>query len=285
MKKVIIIVGPTASGKTKYSIKLAKALNLEVINGDSVQIYKELNIGSAKIKDEEMEEVAHHLFSIKNVGEEYSSFNFQKDARELLKQIKRPLIVGGTGYYIKSALYDYDFNKNVLSSDFSDLTNLEIYEKLVLIDQNIKIDINNRIRLINAYNEALSGNLRSEKTSGNKPLYDILPIYLDLDRKILKDLLIKRLDLMIEAGLILETNDLLKQGHELNIIGYREIAKYLKGEYSLDDAKEKIISASMKLAKKQKTWFKNQMNPIFVDPLDLECEKKIINLAKDFLGE
>lgn len=284
MKKVIVIVGPTASGKTKNSISIAKHFNGQIINGDSVQVYKELNIGSAKIKDEEMLGIKHHLLDVVSVGEDYSVYNFQKDARKLIDEIDLPLIVGGTGFYIKAALYDYEFlNLNTNNNQFEEISNIELYNKLLEIDSNIQIDQNNRIRLVSAYNQALSGNLRSEKVNKNVPLYDILTIYLDIDRSYLKEILKTRLDTMFAEGIIEETKYLRSENIKLNTIGYREIDQYLDGLISLEEAKELIIRASVKLAKRQKTWFLNQMNAISVNPLDDDVTSQIIKITTDFI--
>ena len=285
MKKVVVVVGPTASGKTKQSIALAKVIDGEIINGDSVQVYKELNIGSAKIKKDEMAGIKHHLFDVVSVGTDYSAFNFQKDARKLIAKIDIPIIVGGTGFYIKSALYNYEFNKyEENDSNFNEFSNEELLSEIKKYDPLIKIDENNRRRLISAYKQAKSGKLRSEKQGKNDPLYDIYIVYLDVDRKVLKKLLIKRLDLMLEEGLIEEVKMLRDKGVSLNIIGYREIDKYLNNDYSLNEAKDEIIKASMRLAKRQKTWFKNQMNVNLYDALDASTTEKIIKDVKLFLN-
>lgn len=285
MKKVIVIVGPTASGKTRVSIELAKKIDAEVINGDSVQVYKELNIGSAKIKADEMEGIKHHLFDIKNAGEDYTAFDFQKDVRKLLNEIKIPMIVGGTGFYIKSALYNYEFSKDDSYNykDYDNLSSKEIYNKLKVLDPKLKIDPNNRVRLVRAYHLALNKDLRSSKKNKDEPLYNILTIYLDLDRKVLKERLIVRLDQMLVDGLILEVEALLDKGISLNIIGYRELASYLKGEISLEEAKDLIIRASMKLAKRQKTWFLNQMDSKVFNALDANLDEEIMKVVEEFI--
>lgn len=287
MKKVVVLVGPTASGKTKNSILLAKQINGEIINGDSVQVYNELNIGSAKITKEEMEGIPHHLFNLLSAKDNYSVYNFQQDARKLIEEIDRPIIVGGTGFYIKAALYDYEFNNEnkVEQLTFDELTNEELYEKILTIDPLIEIDRNNRVRLVRAYNLALSGNLRSLKTNKNVPLYDVLTIYLDIDRQVLKEILVDRLDIMLENGFLDEVKMLRESDIHLNIIGYRELDLYLDGKYTMEEAKDEIIRTSVKLAKKQKTWFLNQMDAIPFDPLDENVSSKIIEKVNDFLNE
>lgn len=271
MKKVIVIVGPTGSGKTGLSIKLAKALGAEIINGDSVQIYKGLDIGSAKIKHEEMGGITHHLLDVIDAGKSYTVYNFQKDVRELIEDIKIPMVVGGTGLYIKAALYDYEFVESGRSDSFDeaymDKTNEEIYQLLLELDPEIQIEVNNRRRMLRALNQALLGEKRSSKTKKDDLLYDAKIIYLDLDRSILETRLIERLDKQLEEGFIGEVEHLREKGIHVSAIGYRELEEYLDGLITLDEAKSKIIKSSKGLAKKQKTWFKNQMNPIMLDAL------------------
>lgn len=282
MKKVIVIVGPTASGKTLRGINLAKKLNTEIINGDSVQIYKELNIGSAKVQDQEMQGIKHHLLNVKNVGEPYSAFDFQSDVRALIKTIDIPLIVGGTGFYIKSALYNYEFDEFSNSKTYNDLSNEQIYQLVKDSDSNINIDINNRIRLVRALNMLELGIKPSSKIKKDQALYDILTIYLDYPRSGLKTLLSLRLDKMLDDGFIEEVKSI---NSELNIIGYRELYKYLNGEIDLDEAKELIINASMRLAKKQKTWFKNQMDCVMLDAKATNIDELVYNEVLKFLGD
>ncbi|VEU82570.1 tRNA (adenosine(37)-N6)-dimethylallyltransferase MiaA [Acholeplasma hippikon] len=281
MKKVICIMGPTASGKTKLSIELAKAIQGEIINGDAVQIFKELNIGSAKIKDEEMDGVKHHLLSIKSMDEDYTVYHFQKDAREKIDEITTPIICGGSGLYIKAALYDYEFES--FDGKFDDVS---LEEKLKFIQENdpeLTLDLSNERRIESAYRNIKSGFLRSEKKNKDVPLYDIYLIYLDLDRTILKERLYRRLDIMFEEGFLAETQALMN--YDLNIIGYRELKKYLLGEYSLEEAKEEIIKTSMRFAKRQKTWFMNQMKPHVYDALSTnlieDVKKDVIKFLKD----
>ena len=150
MNDIIVIVGPTGVGKTKLSIELAKKIDAEIINGDSVSIYKGLNIGSAKPTSEEMDGIVHHLIDIRNVDEDYTVFDYQKDARELIDDIskrgKRIIIVGGTGLYIKAALYDYEFEKEEKKYDFSDMSNIDLYNRLKEYGD-FDVHINNRQRL------------------------------------------------------------------------------------------------------------------------------------------
>ncbi len=282
MKKVIVVTGPTASGKTDLSVKLASFLNTEIINGDSVQTYQELNIGSAKIKENEMNNIKHHLLDINSILNEYTIFDYQVDVRNLLDSFKTiPIIVGGSGLYIKSALYDYRFV--TLSNQENEISYNEKIEVIKKSDPNLKIDWNNKRRIDSAYNIIISGNKRSNFTKKDVPLYDIFTIYLDLDRKTLKERIINRLDNMIKEGFIEEVKSLPKK--DLNIIGYKQIALYLNNKLSLDEAKDAIIKASMKFAKRQKTWFLNQMESNIYNALDNNLfnnvKQDILNFIKD----
>lgn len=289
MKKVIVIVGPTGSGKTRLSVKLAKLFNAEIINGDSVQIYRRLNIGSAKIKESEKEGIPHHLFDIRDPNDSYSVFNFQNDVRSLIDQIDIPMIVGGTGLYIKAALYQYEFiekgRDEAFDLSYQEYSNEELYQMLLDLDPMIQIDLNNRRRVLRALEQALSGEHRSKKNKKDELLYNPLIIYLDLDRKVLEDRLKLRLDKQIMEGFIEEVESLDKDNIRINAIGYRELNQYLDGKITLDEAKAEIISVSKKLAKKQKTFFKNQMNPVILDALSETLDKDAFDLIQSFLKE
>lgn len=266
---VIVITGPTAVGKTKLSVELAKKLNGEIINADSTQVYKDLNIATAKIKEEEKEGIIHHLFDIKNIEEDYTVFDYQKDAREkineILKKGKTPILVGGTGLYIKACLYDYKFEIEENKNEYEDLSNEEIYERLKSIDENIDIHINNRKRLVNALNYCENNNkLFSEKEKTDKVLYDTLFIGLTTDRDTLYERINKRVDVMVSDGLLEEA----KKIYDSNIrtkavmtpIGYKELFPYFENNKSLEECLELIKQNSRKYAKRQYTWFNNQMN-------------------------
>ena len=148
---IIVITGPTAVGKTKLSVELAKKVNGEIINADSTQIFKGLDIATAKVTEEEKENIPHHLLDIKDINEEYTVFDYQKDCRNKIKEIlsknKTPILVGGTGLYIKAALYDYKFNKETIKNDYSDYSNEKLYEKLLKINPETSIHKNNRKRI------------------------------------------------------------------------------------------------------------------------------------------
>ena len=269
MNKVIVITGPTATGKTKLSIEIAKHFNGEIINADSTQVYKDLDVATAKIAEEEKENILHYLFDIKNINDDYTVFDYQKDGRNKIKEIfdrnKTPIIVGGTGLYIKALLYDYKFNEEKNNNDFLDLSNEEIYNKLKALDNNIEIHVNNRKRLVRALNYVLNTNKKySEKEKTDTLLYPTIFIGLTTSRDNLYDRINKRVDIMIQNGLIEEA----KKIYDTNVrskavmtpIGYKELFMYFDNKISLDDAIELIKQRSRKYAKRQYTWFNNQMN-------------------------
>ena len=287
MKKVVAIVGPTGSGKTGLSIDLAQKFGFEIINGDSVQVYKRLDIGSAKIKPDETKGIVHHLFDISDPKDTYTVYNFQKDVRKKITDIKNPLIVGGTGLYIKAALYDYEFVDEKKDDQFEkdhEQFDLEtLYLKLLKLDPNIKIDQYNRRRVVRALEQATLGSKRSTKTKKDELLYDAFIIYLDLDRDVLEDRLNIRLDKQLSDGFIEEVKSLRKDGIHINAIGYREIDQYLDDKIQYEEMKTQIIKKSRQLAKKQKTWFKNQMQVHMLDALSPTLYKEAEMLVSKFL--
>lgn len=289
MKKFVILVGPTGSGKTGLSIKIAKHFHFEIINGDSVQVYKGLNIGSAKITPEAMEGIPHHLLDMRDPQSPYSVYDFQRDARHLIQTIDHPMIVGGTGFYINAAISHYEFVEEKRHEDFDrsrdHLSNLELYHQLIQHDPEIVIDLNNRRRLLRALEQALSGTPRSQKNKKDEKLYHPLIIYLDLPRDVLEERLVQRLDQQLKDGFIDEVKHLLDQGISINAIGYREIEHYLKGLLTEEEMKHAIIKASKQLAKKQKTYFINQMHPVVVDALSTTLLDDVITLISHYLGD
>ena len=271
MSKIIVIVGPTSIGKTKLSIELAKKLDAEIINGDSVSIYKGLDIGSAKPSIEEREGIVHHLLDIKDVEEEYSVYDYQIDGRKVLDELisknKNIIIAGGTGLYIKALLYDYNFQKEKEKYDFSNLSNIEIFNKIKEFDPNIDIHINNRKRLIRRLTKLLNG----EEISNNKDklLYDSIFIGLTADREIVYKRINDRVEYMMNNGLLDEINSLKDKYSNSRIlntaIGYKEFKDYLEGKEPLNDALDKIKRNSRRFAKRQYTFFNHQFNVKWFD--------------------
>lgn len=262
---VIVITGPTATGKSDLGIFLAHKLNGEIINADSTQIYKELDIATNKIKD--TEGVVHHLFNEKDLREDYTVFDYQKDARRIIDDIlsrgKTPILVGGTGLYINASLYDYKFEDKA-KDEYEGFSNDELYKMLLEVDPNTNIHLNNRVRVISALNYyKANGKPYSEKEKDFKLLYDTIFIGLKADREILYYKINKRVDKMIEEGLIEEAREI----YDLNIrskavmtpIGPKELFDYFDGKCSLKEATDLIKNKSRKYAKRQFTWFNNQM--------------------------
>ena len=264
MKDIIVIVGPTGVGKTKCSIELAKRLNAEIINGDSVAIYKKLNIGSAKPTIEERSNIPHHLIDIKNPTEDYSVFEYQRDVRKIIEEIdkrgKRIIIVGGTGLYIKAALYDYKFQEETTRNDYNDLSNEELYEKIKSYHIEKLPEKNNRRRL-----ERLLTKLENQEEithNKDKCLYPIQVYGLTLPREILYERINQRVDKMIEEGLLEEINSL-KEDYKVSRIlnsgiGYKEFYEYLQNNKSLEETINEIKRNSRRFAKRQYTFFNNQ---------------------------
>ena len=267
---IIVITGPTGVGKTKLSVSLAKKYNAEIINGDAIQVYKGLDIGSAKVTLEEMDGVVHHLFDIREVWEDYSIFDYQNDCRNKITDItargKNVIIVGGTGLYIKSALYDYTLSQeDTANNQYVGIDTSELYDRLKKLDNDIDIDKNNRRRVIRALNYYLTYNRSiGENKDGNKLLYDSIFIGLTTDRSVLYDRINKRVDLMIENGLL----DEVKYFYDKNMrykpliggIGYKELYSYYDGNVSLEEAIDLIKRNSRRYAKRQYTFFNNQFN-------------------------
>lgn len=266
MKNIIVITGPTGVGKTKMSIELAKRIDAEIINADSMQVYKDLNIGTAKITEKEKEGIPHHLFDIVEPTNMYTVYDYQKDARDIINDVlsrgKKVIIVGGTGLYIKALLYDYKFIKEDKIYDFSKMSNEEILDKINSYNLDINLHINNRKRLERVLTKLYNNNMQTEKT--DTVLYDFVAIGLTTTRDNLYKIIDNRVDKMIEDGLIDEVEELYKKNiHSKAIntgIGYKELYKYFDKEISLDEAISLIKKNSRHYAKRQYTFFNNQMN-------------------------
>lgn len=269
--KVIVVVGPTAVGKTKLSIRLAKKYGIDVISGDSIAVYKRLNIGSAKPTIKEMDNVKHHLIDVLEPDEDYSVADFQKEARKIIDAKPLSLICGGTGLYIQATLFNYEFNSKKrdlsLVEKYKDYSNIELYNLLKSLDKNLdesKIHYNNRKRVLRALEvyEDLNTSIHSFNHK-KEALYDYFIIYLDMDRQLLYDRINKRVDMMLEDGLLKEVEDLKNEGIYPKGIGYREWVDYFNGIIDYNAAVENIKKNSRHLAKRQATWFKNQMKSHF----------------------
>jgi tRNA dimethylallyltransferase len=299
--KVVVIIGPTAVGKTKLSIELAKRFNGEIISGDSMQIYQGMDIGTAKVSQAEMEGIPHYLIDIKKPEEEFSAAEFQQLVRERITEIrgrmKLPIIVGGTGLYIQSAIYDYQFSE--APSDLSLRQTLEeraqaegneaLYEELVKIDPESaeRIHPNNIRRVIRALEVYhCSGKTMTETQQKQTPdlVYDTALIGLTMERDTLYERINRRVDNMMEEGLLNEVESLYHKGirdcQSVQAIGYKEIYSYLDGHVTLEEAVEQLKQNSRRYAKRQLTWFRNKMDVSWFDMTNVsDLEKKITEIS------
>ncbi len=292
MNKVIAIIGPTAIGKTKISIELAQKLGLEIISGDSVAVYKGLDIGSAKPTKEEMKGVKHHLIDVLDPDMQYDVSRFQSEARRIIDENKNVIICGGTGLYIQSVIYDYKFTASKRDSNFEDkfknYSNDELYDYLLSIDKNIdtsKIHRNNRKRVLRAIEIFNDTNSSVSKQDALKtPLYDAYVVYLNInDRDLLYDRIDRRVDKMISDGLVNEVYSLYQKGIYPHAIGYKELVPYFEGNILIESAIEEIKKNSRHLAKRQMTWFKNQMPSHFYEVNLNNIDETIDMIYKDVL--
>lgn len=288
MKKIplIILTGPTAVGKTSLSIELAKALNAEIISADSMQIYKYMDIGSAKVTKEEMGGIVHHMIDEVTPDYNFSVSEFQKRSKEYIKQIadtgKNILVTGGTGLYLNSLIYNMDFAKSNSNSKLREELEKELeekgidhmHEKLKSLDSDAsnRIHKNNTKRVIRALEVCLDGKKMQDFSNDLRYNEDYLPIIIVLnrDREILYNRINERVDIMMESGLVNEVKNLLDMGYTKDLvsmqgIGYKEIVKYIEGEYTLQEAIEIIKRDSRRYAKRQITWFKRYKNSKWFD--------------------
>ncbi len=285
--KIIVIVGPSGVGKTKLSISLAKALNAVIMNGDSMQVYRGLDIGTAKVKENEKEGIKHYLLDIKDPRDNYTIYDYQKDGRMLLekfqKQNQNVIIVGGSGLYIKSLLYDYRFQDEEKMDTFDELSNEEILKKIKMI-HDTNIHVNNRKRLVRELNKIKNGSVISSDI--NKPLYDFVVIGLTTNREKLYEIVDNRVDKMIEEGLLLEVKKLyenhIRSKAILTGIGYKELYQYFDSEITLDDAIELIKKNTRHFIKRQYTFFNHQMNVNWIN-VDFDNFDNTILEAKNII--
>ena len=279
---IVCIVGPTGVGKTKLSVELAKYLKAIIVNGDSMQVYKELNIGTAKVTEEEKEGVPHLLFDIKEVNDMYTVYDYQKDLRNILDNNKdrNIVIVGGTGLYIKAGLYNYVFEEENTNNTYDDLTNDQLYELVLKKDNNSLIHKNNRKRMIRFLNK------KEIVEDKNNLLYDVKFIGLTTSREKLYERINLRVDKMVKDGLIEEVRNLydrnIRSKSIMTGIGYKELYEYFDGNLSLESSLELIKQRSRKYAKRQYTWFNNQMNVKWFD-VDFDNFNNTIEEVKKYI--
>lgn len=300
MEKVIVVIGPTSVGKTKMGVALAKKLNGEVISGDSMQVYRQMDIGTAKVTIEEMEGVTHHCIDILDPKDQYSVHDFQQTVRKQITEITNrghvPIIVGGTGLYIKAALYDYTFsemenNHDEINKKYKDYTNEQLYAHLKQIDEESAkiLHFNNRRRVLRAieiYEQ--TGQKKSEMINEQEHicLYDAYFVGLTLPRELLYERINLRVDLMMKNGLQGEMESLIKQGltrenQSMKAIGYKEWFDYFEGKCDLNEVSENIKKHSRQYAKRQYTWFKNQFDVHWYDICLENFSKTIEEVSRD----
>ena len=287
MDKIVILTGPTAVGKTKLSIDLAKSINGEIISADSIQVYKKLDIGSAKITKEEMQGVKHYLVDVLDPKEDFNVYIFKEMANnaisEILNKGKTPIIVGGTGFYIQSVIYDIDFNEednSIVRKELEEIAkekgNIYLHNELKKIDKESadKIHPNNVKRVIRAIeyyklnNKPISQH--NEEESFKDAVYDAKYFALNDKRELLYERIDKRVDEMIELGLVKEVKDLVDSGldssyNSMQGIGYKEILEYINGECTLENAILNIKKNTRHFAKRQLTWFRREKNVNWID--------------------
>ncbi len=301
-RPLIILTGPTAVGKTKASIGLAKALNGEIISADSMQVYKEMNIGSAKIRPEEMEGIRHYLIDVLSPEEEFHVVRFQHMAKQALEEIyakgKIPIVVGGTGFYIQALLYDIDFTesnedtkyRNELETLAREQGNEAVHKLLQEVDSASaeSIHANNVKRVIRALEfykqtgQKISEHNETERAKESP--YDFCYFVLTDERDRLYQRIDSRIDQMLEDGLIQEVQALKDQGYTKDMVsmqglGYKEILDYLNGETSLDEAIYILKRDTRHFAKRQLTWFRRERDVIWLDKSEYEHDEERIMSA------
>ena len=304
MKKIplIILTGPTAVGKTDLSIKLSKSLNAEIISADSMQIYKYMDIGSAKVTKEEMDGVVHYMIDEVSPDVPFSVSEFQMRSEKYIEEInkkgKNVLITGGTGLYLNSLIYNMDFAKSNANNEIREKLEQELeengidymHEKLRGLDEEAanRIHKNNTKRVIRAIEVCMSGQKMNDfsKDLRYNEKYKPIIIVLNRDREVLYQRINKRVDIMLENGLLDEVKELLKMGYTKDMIsmqgiGYKEMIKYLDGEYTYDEAIEIIKRDSRRYAKRQLTWFKRYQDAKW---FDLDKYQDIEILKEDIIN-
>ena len=300
--KVIVICGPTASGKTALSIELAKKINGEIISCDSMQIYKDMDIGTAKVTQEEMQGIKHYLVDFVSPDERYSVADFKKDAKIAIKEIlskgKTPIVVGGTGLYVDSLIYEIEYPQIEFDEEYrkkleeqADKEGLEkLYEKAKQIDPEAvtKISKNDKkriIRILEIYHSTGKTKTEQEEESRKQLEYDYKVFAIDWDREKLYERINKRVDIMLEQGLIEEVQNI-KQKYSkfptaMQGLGYKEVVDYLEGKYSQEEMIEKIKMETRRYAKRQLTWFRKNKQTIWLKGED-SIENNVNIIIKNF---
>ena len=293
---VIVVVGPTASGKTSLGIKIAKEVNGEIISADSMQIYKDMDIGTAKPMKEEMQNIKHYLIDFVEPNQRYSVAEFKKDAEKAIEEIlqkgKTPIVVGGTGLYVDSLIYGIEYQDIEFDEKYRkqleervEKEGLEtLYNEAKNIDSQAveKISTNDQkriLRILEIYKATGKNKTEQEiESRKNGVKYDYKVFAINMDREKLYERINKRVDIMIESGLVEEVESLLKKYNEfptaMQGLGYKEVVEYLQGKLSKEEMIEKIKRETRRYAKRQLTWFRKNKQTIWIQPHDLQ---KILN--------
>ena len=291
--KIIVLVGPTAVGKSALGIELAQRFNGEIISGDSQQVYQELSIGTAKVNEMEQAQAPHHLIDVRSVDQGYSAFEFVQEAQQKIKEIAErqhlPILVGGTGLYLQSLLEGYHLGGQVdQEALLAYRAQLETWSDAQLFAAVAEADVDipqlNRRRAIRALELAKFG---QDLTNQDQP-FEILLLGLTDEREVLYDRINKRVDAMMEAGLLAEVEWLYQNYPDSQAslaIGYKEFFPYFAGQISLDEAVDKVKQNSRRFAKRQLTWFRNRMDVAFYSISDPDFKEKIVTRVEGFLND
>ena len=308
MKPLIILTGPTAVGKTALSIGLAKAVDGEIISADSMQVYRKMNIGTAKIEPSEMQGVRHHLIDILDPGEEFNVVLFKRYALEAMEDIysrgKIPVIVGGTGFYIQALLYDIDFEDNDNDMSYreelqrlaAEKGNSYIHDMLSKVDPESaeKIHENNVKRVIRALEFYRKTGMKisehNETEAQKESPYNFEYFVLNDERSKLYDRIDRRIDIMLEQGLEAEVRQLVSEGYSRELVsmqglGYKEIIDYIQGRCSFDEAVYTLKRDTRHFAKRQITWFKREKQVTWVNKNEYDSESSILEYMMNRLRE
>ena len=299
MNKVLVIGGPTAIGKSDFAVECALRFNGEIINGDSQQVYRELSIGNAKISLEERRGIPHHLLDVVPYFENYDVARFQRECRQAIQEIrsrgKLPIVCGGTGHYLKAALYDYDFPAERLTiDDPEELSNDQLHAQLMERDPQAASAIhpNNRKRVLRALAMAHSGITKSERlaTQQGHPIVDLKVIVLDTERSVVAQRIAQRVEKMIQNGLEEEVRTYFSDPkaqsyHSFLGIGYKEFKGYLCGQATIDEVKEALIVHTRQYARRQLTWFRHQFDATWIDIQDPQAKSRALTAIENWLKE
>lgn len=307
-KPLIVLTGPTAAGKTSLSLRLAKKIGGEIISADSMQVYKKMDIGTAKIRPEQMEDIPHYMVDILDPSEEFNVVIFVDMAKKAMEKIYGnghiPILVGGTGFYIQALLYDIDFSQHEQSEEYrKELTQLAakkgenyLHDMLIKVDPEYAANVHFHnvkkvIRALEFYKE--TGQKLSEHNKQQRKKespYNFAYFVLYHDREVLYDRIDRRVDQMMEDGLLEEVEGLVREGYTKKLVsmqglGYKEFFPYFSGKASLEETVEKIKKDTRHFAKRQLTWFRREKEVIWFNKNEYEQEEKLLSCMLNIIGE